>query len=43
MPQPSKRLVAGDDAVNGIIAKGHQLIADANAFLELSTSLDQND
>jgi len=43
MPQPPKRWVAGKDAVDGIISKGHQLIADANTFLELSTSLDNND
>lgn len=43
MAQPPKRWVAGKDAVDGIIAKGHQLIAEANAFLELSTSLDHND
>lgn len=43
MPQPTKRWVAGKDAAEGIIIKGHQLIAEVNSFLELSTSPDHND
>ncbi|KUG09079.1 SDR family oxidoreductase [Solirubrum puertoriconensis] len=39
MEQPPKRWVAGTDAVEGITAKGRQLIADATAFSELSTGL----
>lgn len=39
MENPPKRFVAGSDAVDGIIAKGKQLIDDANAFFELSTGL----
>ena len=35
--------IAGQDAVEGIIAKGHQLIADASAFHDLSTSLGHED
>ena len=42
MEQPPKRWVAGKDAVDGIIAKGHQLIADATAFPELSTELEHD-
>jgi NAD(P)-dependent dehydrogenase (short-subunit alcohol dehydrogenase family) len=43
MKQPPKRWVAGEDAVEGIAAKGHQLIADATAFSELSTGLAHDD
>jgi NAD(P)-dependent dehydrogenase (short-subunit alcohol dehydrogenase family) len=43
MEQPPKRWVAGDDAVDGIVAKGRQLIADATAFPELSTGLAHDD
>lgn len=39
MQEPPRRWVAGSDAVEGIIAKGHQLVADATAFPELSTTL----
>ncbi|MFA4870425.1 MAG: SDR family oxidoreductase [Pedobacter sp.] len=41
--KPPKRWVAGEDAVEGIIAKGRQLIADAEAFPELSTRLGHDD
>lgn len=43
MKQPPKRWVAGEDAVEGISAKGSQLIANANAFRELSTGLAHDD
>lgn len=43
MAQPPKRWVAGTDAVEGIAAKGRQLIADATAFAELSTRLAHED
>jgi len=43
MEQPPKRWVAGKDAVEGIVAKGRQLIADATAFSELSTGLAHED
>jgi len=43
MQQPPKRWVAGEDAVEGITAKGRQLIADAIAFAELSTGLAHDD
>lgn len=43
MEHPPKRWVAGKDAVHGIIEKGQQLIADANAMYELSTSLNHDD
>lgn len=43
MEQPPKRWVAGADAVEGIAAKGHQLIADATAFAELSARLGHDD
>jgi NAD(P)-dependent dehydrogenase (short-subunit alcohol dehydrogenase family) len=43
MEQPPKRWVAGEDAVEGIIAKGRQLIADATAMPELSTGLAYDD
>lgn len=43
MKQPPKRWVAGEDAVEGIAAKGRQLIADATAFSELSTGLAHDD
>jgi hypothetical protein len=39
MQEPPKRWVAGSDAVEAIVAKGHQLVADATAFPELSTTL----
>jgi hypothetical protein len=38
-----KRWVAGSAAVQGIIAKGRQLIADPTAFTELSTELGHDD
>jgi len=41
--RPPKRWVAGKDAVEGIAAKGRQLIADATAFPELSTELGHDD
>jgi NAD(P)-dependent dehydrogenase (short-subunit alcohol dehydrogenase family) len=40
MNPPPMRWVAGKDAVEGITAKGQQLITDAARFFELSTSLD---
>ena len=40
---PPRRWVAGEDAVEGIAAKGRQLIADATAFPELSTGLGHDD
>jgi NAD(P)-dependent dehydrogenase (short-subunit alcohol dehydrogenase family) len=43
MKQPPKRWVAGEDAVEGIAAKGRQLIADATAFSELSIGLAHDD
>lgn len=43
MKPPPKRWVAGEDAVEGISAKGRQLIADATAFRELSTGLAHDD
>lgn len=43
MDQPPTRWVAGQDAVEGIVAKGHQLIADATALPELSTGLAHDD
>jgi hypothetical protein len=43
MEQPIKRWVAGEDTVEGITAKGHQLIADGTAFLDLSTGLTHDD
>lgn len=43
MQPPPKRWVAGTDAVEAILAKGHQLIADATAFSELSNSLGRHD
>jgi hypothetical protein len=43
MEQPPRRWVAGKDAVEGIVAKGQQLIADATAFPELSTTLGHDD
>lgn len=43
MEQPPKRWVAGQDAVDGITAKGHRLIADAAAFRDLSISLEHGD
>ena len=43
MEQPPKRWVAGKDAVEGIVAKGKQLIADATAFPELSITLGHDD
>ena len=43
MDTPPKRWVAGQDAVDGIVAKAQQLIAAANALLELSTSLAHDD
>jgi NAD(P)-dependent dehydrogenase (short-subunit alcohol dehydrogenase family) len=39
MDPPPRRWVAGQDAVEGIIAKGRQLVADATAFPALSTTL----
>ncbi|MEV5831624.1 hypothetical protein AB0L25_39290 [Spirillospora sp. NPDC052242] len=43
MEQPPKRWVAGEDSVEGIVAKGRQLVADATAFPELSTGLAHDD
>ena len=43
METPPKRWVAGQDAVDGILAKAQQLTAEANALLELSTSLAHDD
>jgi len=43
MEPPPERWVAGQDAVDGIVAKGRQLIADATAFTELSTTLAHDD
>jgi NAD(P)-dependent dehydrogenase (short-subunit alcohol dehydrogenase family) len=43
MQPPPKRWVAGKDAYEAVIAKGHQLVADATAFTELSTELGHND
>lgn len=43
MDQPPRRWVAGQDAVNGIVAKAHRLIAEATAFPELSTTLSHDD
>lgn len=43
MEQPPRRWVAGQDAVDGIVAKAHRLIADATAFPELSTTLAHDD
>lgn len=43
MNPPPKRWVAGADAVEGISAKGHQLITDATAFTGLSTDLAHED
>lgn len=43
MEHPPRRWVAGQDAVDGIIAKAHRLIADASAFPELSTKLAHDD
>lgn len=43
MQPPPKRWVAGKDAVEGIVAKGRQLIADATALPELSTGLGHDD
>jgi len=43
MAHPPKRWVAGEDAVQGIVAKGQQLIADATAFPELSNTLSHDD
>lgn len=41
--QPPQRWVAGEDAIQGVIAKGRQLIADATALPELSTGLAHDD
>jgi NAD(P)-dependent dehydrogenase (short-subunit alcohol dehydrogenase family) len=43
MDHPPRRWVAGQDAVDGITAKGHRLIADAATFHDLSTSLAHGD
>jgi NAD(P)-dependent dehydrogenase (short-subunit alcohol dehydrogenase family) len=39
MEKPPRRWVAGQDAVEGIVGKAHQLIADATAHPALSTTL----
>ncbi|MDB7087192.1 hypothetical protein PM729_05750 [Enterococcus mundtii] len=43
MEQQPRRWVAGKDAVDDVIAKGKQLVADATAYLDLSTNLDYED
>ncbi|KAE8346087.1 hypothetical protein BDV24DRAFT_91889 [Aspergillus arachidicola] len=43
MDPPPKRWVAGTDAYKGIIAKGEQLVKDANVLYELTTSLGWDD
>lgn len=43
MERPPKRWVAGEDSIEGIVAKGRQLVADATAFPELSTGLGHDD
>lgn len=43
MEQPPKRWVAGKDAVDDVIAKGKQLVEDATAYFDLSTSLSHED
>jgi NAD(P)-dependent dehydrogenase (short-subunit alcohol dehydrogenase family) len=40
MPAPPLRFVAGADSVAGIVQKGQQLVEQAQAFPELSTTLD---
>jgi NAD(P)-dependent dehydrogenase (short-subunit alcohol dehydrogenase family) len=42
-PQPPQRWVAGQDAVQGVSAKGRQLLADAEASAELSPDLSHDD
>lgn len=41
-PEPPERWVAGADAVQGVIQKAELLHQQANAFLELSTTLDHD-
>lgn len=42
-PEPPERWVAGADAVQGVIQKAERLRRQANAFLELSTTLDHDE